>query len=127
MIKYREMAIKFKEKQKEEAQAPFSKEELALLKNAEAHVDAEIEKQFKHGEISVDLLITSFEYDPTRKQRLALGHVRSRKLQKALEEGIPPTSGIALGVDRLIMLAANEPDIGRTFWLSPYLPSQEPF
>jgi hypothetical protein len=80
------MAIKFKEKQKEEAQAPFSKEELALLKNAEAHVDAEIEKQFKHGEISVDLLITSFEYDPTRKQRLALGHVRSRKLQKALED-----------------------------------------
>lgn len=45
----------------------------------------------------------------------------------ALEEGIPPTSGIALGVDRLIMLAANESDIGRTFWLSPYLPSQEPF
>lgn len=44
----------------------------------------------------------------------------------ALEEGLPPTSGIALGVDRLIMLAANEPDIDRTFWLSPYLPSQAP-
>lgn len=45
---------------------------------------------------------------------------------RALEEGIPPTSGIALGVDRLIMLAADEPDIANTFWLNPYWPAPEP-
>jgi len=35
----------------------------------------------------------------------------------ALTEGIPPLGGIALGVDRLIMLFANEPDIAFTQWL----------
>lgn len=36
----------------------------------------------------------------------------------ALEEGMPPSVGIAMGVDRLVMLFANEPDIHRTVWLS---------
>jgi lysyl-tRNA synthetase class 2 len=35
----------------------------------------------------------------------------------ALAEGMPPSGGIAMGVDRLIMLVADEPDIGFTFWL----------
>ncbi len=35
----------------------------------------------------------------------------------ALQEGMPPSGGIAMGVDRLVMLFANENDIDYTFWL----------
>lgn len=35
----------------------------------------------------------------------------------ALSEGMPPSGGIAIGVDRMVMLFANEPDIEYTFWL----------
>jgi lysyl-tRNA synthetase class 2 len=40
---------------------------------------------------------------------------------KALEEGMPPSSGIAVGVDRLVMLFANEPDIDYTLWLPSFI------
>lgn len=36
---------------------------------------------------------------------------------RALEEGMPASAGIAMGVDRLIMLLANEADIQFTHWL----------
>lgn len=38
----------------------------------------------------------------------------------ALRQGLPPSGGIALGVDRLVMLFADEPEIQNTFWLEPY-------
>lgn len=34
----------------------------------------------------------------------------------ALKHGLPETSGIALGVDRLVMLATGAPDIGAVLW-----------
>jgi len=36
----------------------------------------------------------------------------------ALEQGLPPCSGIAMGVDRLVMLFANESDIDYTFYIT---------
>jgi lysyl-tRNA synthetase class 2 len=35
----------------------------------------------------------------------------------ALAEGMPPSGGIAVGVDRMVMLFADEPNIDYTFWL----------
>jgi elongation factor P--(R)-beta-lysine ligase len=35
----------------------------------------------------------------------------------ALTEGMPPAGGIAVGVDRMVMLFANEPEIDQTLWL----------
>lgn len=37
----------------------------------------------------------------------------------ALEEGMPPSGGIAIGVDRMVMLFADEPDIDQTVWITP--------
>lgn len=36
---------------------------------------------------------------------------------QALEEGMPPSGGIALGVDRMVMLFADETEIEQTLWL----------
>lgn len=38
----------------------------------------------------------------------------------ALREGIPPAAGIAMGVDRIVMLYADEPDLEYTTWLPSF-------
>ena len=38
----------------------------------------------------------------------------------ALEEGMPPAGGIAMGVDRIVMLFADEPELDQTLWLQSY-------
>lgn len=40
----------------------------------------------------------------------------------ALTEGMPPSAGIAMGVDRMVMLFADEADIDRTLWLPSFSP-----
>jgi elongation factor P--(R)-beta-lysine ligase len=41
---------------------------------------------------------------------------------EALHEGMPPSGGIAMGVDRIVMLFADEPEIEKTIWLRSYCP-----
>lgn len=45
---------------------------------------------------------------------------------EALEEGLPPSGGIAVGVDRLVMLLADEPELEKTLWLRSYAGDQDP-
>jgi lysyl-tRNA synthetase class 2 len=44
----------------------------------------------------------------------------------ALGEGMPPSGGIAVGVDRMVMLFADEGDIEKTLWLKSFSPQPEP-
>ena len=39
---------------------------------------------------------------------------------EALKEGLPPSGGIAIGVDRMVMLFADEPEMDYTLWLPSY-------
>ncbi|MCM2278809.1 MAG: EF-P lysine aminoacylase EpmA [Oligoflexia bacterium] len=41
---------------------------------------------------------------------------------RALSEGMPPSGGIAMGVDRMVMLFADEPEIDLTLWLPSLAP-----
>lgn len=45
---------------------------------------------------------------------------------EALEEGLPPSGGIAVGVDRLVMLLADEPELEKTIWLRSYPGTEDP-
>ena len=57
-----------------------------------------------------------------REERLAAGRAApplDDRFLLALEEGMPPAAGIALGVDRLLMLLTGEADIRRTVAFPP--------
>lgn len=56
-----------------------------------------------------------FEEDAFMRQRLGLPtHPTDEYLLAALQQGLPPCSGVALGVDRLLALAWNTPSIAET-------------
>ena len=61
-----------------------------------------------------------FERDRAERTRLHPDWPASpidEEFLRALEEGLPPCAGIAMGVDRLVMLLADEPDLAYTRWL----------
>lgn len=54
-----------------------------------------------------------FERDKAERARLGLATITvDERLLAALESGLPPCAGVALGVDRLLMLACAAQDIG---------------
>jgi lysyl-tRNA synthetase class 2 len=55
-----------------------------------------------------------FEHDNAERRAAGLPEVLpDERLLAALEHGLPPCAGVALGFDRLLMLAAGEDDIAR--------------
>jgi elongation factor P--(R)-beta-lysine ligase len=58
-----------------------------------------------------------FEADLAERKRMGKAdYPIDEDLIEALKEGLPPVSGIAVGVDRLVMLAANVPTIAETMF-----------
>lgn len=65
-----------------------------------------------------------FEKDFSERKKLGkTEYPIDNDLIEALKSGLPPVSGIAVGVDRLIMLAADAPDISETL----FFPAKELF
>lgn len=65
-------------------------------------------------------------FEKDKKERISLGKTNypiDEDLLDALKEGIPDVSGIAVGVDRLVMLAADVPSISETL----FFPAEEMF
>jgi lysyl-tRNA synthetase class 2 len=70
--------------------------------------------------------------DPVEQRERFIADMQERKklygeespidegLLAALEEGLPPSGGIAIGVDRMVMLFADESDIDYTLWLPSF-------
>jgi lysyl-tRNA synthetase class 2 len=71
-----------------------------------------------------------FERDMREREKIYAGAFPASPIDEeflgALEEGMPPAGGIAVGVDRLVMLLADEPDIEKTFWLRSFAGREEP-
>jgi elongation factor P--(R)-beta-lysine ligase len=68
-----------------------------------------------------------FEADMALRERVYGASLPATPLDEeflaALEEGLPPSGGIAMGLDRIVMLLADEPDLGYTLWLDPADPA----
>lgn len=61
------------------------------------------------------------EFIEEQRRRQALGRIRIKpdwEFIEALESGIPPCSGVALGVDRLVMIFTNRTDISEVVLFS---------
>lgn len=86
-IKYKDMAIDYKQMKAKLAKAPLDEEELKLVAEAEEYIDKEIKKQFgsTYG-VSIDLVIPSFNYSPKAKKPLYdIKDARKDKMQNELE------------------------------------------
>lgn len=60
---------------------------------------------------------TRYEIDMAEKERLYGEHYpMDEEFIAALESGLPPSGGIALGIDRLVMLATGAEDINDVLW-----------
>ena len=63
-------------------------------------------------------MLLPFEKRRVRRERNRAVYPLDEKLLAALTEGLPPSAGIALGFDRLVMLATGSPDISRVLTFS---------
>ena len=78
------MAIEFKKLNDKLEKAPLSPEELSMIDKVEAYIDKEIEKQFKGGDVSIQLSIADFNYDISVKQTTNLPEARKILMRKEL-------------------------------------------
>lgn len=104
---------------------PAAMAALARLKPGDARVAerfelyvAGLELANAFGEL-IDAAEQRRRFEADNATRLRLGHEPyplDRELLAALEQGMPPSAGIALGLDRLVMLAVGADDIEDVLW-----------
>lgn len=106
---------------------PASQSALAKLKTIEPHKAHRFEVYFKGLELAngyyeltdAEQLQARWQSDNAVRQAQGLAQMPyDKRLIAALERGLPDCAGVALGVDRLIMLALDAPDIQSTLTFS---------
>lgn len=99
---------------------PASQAALAQLNTADPRVAGRFELYYRNMELANGFHELTdakeqrqrFEQDNALRQQMGLAPVTiDERLLAALEAGLPSCSGVALGVDRLLMLALNKPTI----------------
>lgn len=79
------MAVNFKEINDELHNAPLSDVELTMINNVEVYIDKEILKKFTGSDVSIDLRIITFDYDPLYSKMIYLPDARKKLMRKELE------------------------------------------
>lgn len=106
---------------------PASQSALARLKSTEPHKAHRFEVYFKGLELAngyyeltdAEQLQARWQSDNAVRQAQGLEQMPyDKRLIAALDKGLPDCAGVALGVDRLIMLALDAPDIQSTLAFS---------